>query len=163
MSDCVQPHGLQPTRLLCPRDSPGKNTGAGGYTLLQGIFPTPGRSLGLSVSCISRQVLYHYSPLGSRYVPEKAILSLQRAEFLVPMASHHPISSVLVSHPRLVFRHLIWVHWPTNKNLGKYCHSFLKNIDQMNMTFKKLWKLTAIRQQVGSRSEIQSQVLLFQV
>ena len=25
----VQPHGLQPTRLLRPRDSPGKNTGAG--------------------------------------------------------------------------------------------------------------------------------------
>ena len=25
----LQPHGLQPTRLLCPRDSPGKNTGVG--------------------------------------------------------------------------------------------------------------------------------------
>ena len=29
MSDSVQPHGLQPTRLLCPWDSPGKNTGVG--------------------------------------------------------------------------------------------------------------------------------------
>ena len=25
-------------RLLCPRDSPGKNTGVGGHALLQGIF-----------------------------------------------------------------------------------------------------------------------------
>ena len=27
MSDSLRPHGLQPTRLLCPWDSPGKNTG----------------------------------------------------------------------------------------------------------------------------------------
>ena len=29
MSDSVWPHRLQPTRLLCPWDSPGKNTGVG--------------------------------------------------------------------------------------------------------------------------------------
>ena len=28
-------HGLQPTRLLCPWNSPGKNTGVGRHTLLQ--------------------------------------------------------------------------------------------------------------------------------
>ena len=39
VSDSVQPHGLQPTRLLCPWDSPGKNTGVGCHALLQGIFP----------------------------------------------------------------------------------------------------------------------------
>ena len=27
LSDSLWPHGLQPTRLLCPCDSPGKNTG----------------------------------------------------------------------------------------------------------------------------------------
>ena len=27
MSDSVRPHRHQPTRLLCPQDSPGKNTG----------------------------------------------------------------------------------------------------------------------------------------
>ena len=30
------------TRLLCPWDSPGKNTGVGCHFLLQGIFPTQG-------------------------------------------------------------------------------------------------------------------------
>ena len=30
----------EPARLLCPWDSPGKNTGMGCYALLQGIFPT---------------------------------------------------------------------------------------------------------------------------
>ena len=33
------------TRLLCPWDSPGKNTGVGCHALLQGIFPTQGSSL----------------------------------------------------------------------------------------------------------------------
>ena len=30
----------EPARLLCPWDSPGKNTGVGCHFLLQGIFPT---------------------------------------------------------------------------------------------------------------------------
>ena len=34
----MRPHGLQPTRLLCPWNSLGKNTGLGHHSLLQGIF-----------------------------------------------------------------------------------------------------------------------------
>ena len=37
MSDSVQPHRRQPTRLLRPWDSPGKNTGVGCHFLLQCI------------------------------------------------------------------------------------------------------------------------------
>ena len=40
VSDSLRPHGLGPTRLFCPWDSPGKNTGVGCHALLQGIFPT---------------------------------------------------------------------------------------------------------------------------
>ena len=35
VSDSVQPHRRQPTRLPCPWDSPGKNTGVGCNFLLQ--------------------------------------------------------------------------------------------------------------------------------
>ena len=35
VSDSVQPHRQQPTRLPCPWDSPGKNTGVGCHVLLQ--------------------------------------------------------------------------------------------------------------------------------
>ena len=46
-------------------DSPGKSTGVGGHSLLQGIFPTQGSNAGLP-HC--RQILYHLSyqgkPLG---------------------------------------------------------------------------------------------------
>jgi len=31
---------MEPVRLLCPWDSPGKNTGVGCHALLQGLFPT---------------------------------------------------------------------------------------------------------------------------
>ena len=47
MSDFLQPHGLQPTRLLCLWNSPEKNTGVGCHSLLQGIFPTQGSNLSL--------------------------------------------------------------------------------------------------------------------
>ena len=35
VSDSVRPHRRQPTRLPCPWDSPGKNTGVGCHFLLQ--------------------------------------------------------------------------------------------------------------------------------
>ena len=37
MSNSVRPHRWQPTRFLCPWDSPGKNTGEGCHFLLQSM------------------------------------------------------------------------------------------------------------------------------
>ena len=51
-------HGLQPTKLLCPWDFTGKNTGMGSHSLLQGIFPDQGLNSGV-LHC--RQILYHLS------------------------------------------------------------------------------------------------------
>ena len=49
MSNCLMPisvscsvHGLQPTRLLFPWDSPGKNTGVGSHSLSPGDLSDPG-------------------------------------------------------------------------------------------------------------------------
>ena len=47
MPDSSQAHGLQPTRLLCPWNFSGKNTGVGCHSLLQGILPTQGSNLPL--------------------------------------------------------------------------------------------------------------------
>ena len=42
MYESLGPYGLQPARLICPWNVPGKNTGVGCSFLLQGIFPTQG-------------------------------------------------------------------------------------------------------------------------
>ena len=57
----LQLHGLELTRLLCPWESPGKNTGVGCHFLLQGIFWTQGSNPGLPHS---RQTLYHLTHQG---------------------------------------------------------------------------------------------------
>ena len=62
VSDTLWPQGLQPTRLLCPWHSPGKNTRVSCHSLLQGIFPTQGSKSGL-LHC--RQIIYQLSHQGS--------------------------------------------------------------------------------------------------
>ena len=50
---------MEPTRLLCSWDFPGKNPGLGCHALFQGIFPTQGWNL-----CL-RQILYLLSHQGT--------------------------------------------------------------------------------------------------
>ena len=47
LSNPLRLHGLRPTRLHCPWNFPGKNTGMGCHFLLQGIFPAQGSILHL--------------------------------------------------------------------------------------------------------------------
>ena len=61
VSDSLRPHALQPARLLCPWDSPSRNTGVGCQTLLLGIFPTQGLNSGLPPY---RRILYQLSHQG---------------------------------------------------------------------------------------------------
>ena len=58
VSNSLWPHGLQPARLLCPWDSPGKNTRVGCHALPWGIFPILGSNPGL-LHC--RWILYWLS------------------------------------------------------------------------------------------------------
>ena len=85
MSDSVRPHTRQPTRLPCPWDSPGKNTGVGCHFLLQcmkdksesevtqlslTLSDTMDCSLpGSSIHGISRQEYWSGVPLPSPHVP----------------------------------------------------------------------------------------------
>ena len=52
-------HELQPSRLLCPWDFPGKNTGVHCYFLLQRIFATQGSNLSLWHLLHYRRIFYH--------------------------------------------------------------------------------------------------------
>ena len=60
----LQPHGLQPTMLLCPWDYPGKSTGVGCHFLLQGIFLTQGLN---RVPCLAGR-FFTTEPPGKPYL-----------------------------------------------------------------------------------------------
>ena len=95
MSNSLQPHGLYPTRLFCPWDSPGKNNGVCCHALLQGFFLTQGSSLCLLCLLHCRQVLYPLSHLGSPYLLVKSWKLLQSETRqgcpLLPHFSQHNI------------------------------------------------------------------------
>ena len=59
-SRSVMSNSLRPHRLYSPWNSPGKNTGVGTLSLLQGIFPTQGSNPGLP-HC--RRIFYQLSYL----------------------------------------------------------------------------------------------------
>ena len=61
MSDSLWPHGLGPTRLLCPWNSPGKNTGEGCHSSPVDL-PDPGIKPNL---LDHRQILYHLNHQGA--------------------------------------------------------------------------------------------------
>ena len=74
MSDSLWLHGLNPARLLCPWDSPGKNIGVGCHFLLQGIFPIQGMNPGLPCC---RQIFYCMRHQGSPGIRLKFNLHIQ--------------------------------------------------------------------------------------
>ena len=67
MASSVISHPLPPHGLYSPWNSPGKNTGVGSQSLLQGIFPTQGLNTSLPHY---RQILYPLSHQGSPRILE---------------------------------------------------------------------------------------------
>ena len=59
------PHRLQPTRFLCPWNSPDRNTGVGHHFLLQGILPTQGSNPALCFPKASLIFCCHWSLSGA--------------------------------------------------------------------------------------------------
>ena len=63
VTDSVRPHRRQPTRLPCPWDSPGKNTGVGCHFLLQCMKVKSEKEI--AQSCLTLSDPMDCSPLGS--------------------------------------------------------------------------------------------------
>ena len=64
VASVVQPYWLEPARLLCPRDSPGKNNEVSCHAFLQGIFPTQRSNQHLLHLLHCRWILYHWATRG---------------------------------------------------------------------------------------------------
>ena len=62
---------------LCPRNSPGKNTGVGCHALLQGIFLTQGSNIASYIACNGRQDFFNSSAtISHKYTYIPSLLSL---------------------------------------------------------------------------------------
>ena len=59
LSDSLRPHGRQPTRFVCPWDSPGKKTGAGAIPFSKGSFQPRD---GMCVTCIAGRLFSTEAP-----------------------------------------------------------------------------------------------------
>ena len=136
MSNSLWPLRLQPTRLFCPWDSPGKESGMGCHALLQGLFPTQGLNPCLLSFLHCRWILYHWTTgeahlsiyLSSVYISESKWLNqvLQDPDirFTSPpdslpiLSVHffilHILDSVLnISHSFNFLYLTSWVPWGT--------------------------------------------------
>ena len=78
---------LGTSRLLCPWNSPGKNTGVGSHSLLQGIFPAQGLNPRL---LHGRWILYLSEPAEKPYFPESHHHSCRRPPTTHIKPSLHP-------------------------------------------------------------------------
>ena len=91
-------NGLQPARLLCPWNFPGKNTGVVSHSLLQGIFPTHGSNPGL-LHC--RWILYYLSHQGNpveTIMLAKLIYILNAIPIKIPSAFCVDIHKVILKY-----------------------------------------------------------------
>ena len=100
VSDSFRLYRLKTTRLLCPWDSSGKNTGVSCHFLLQGIFPTQG-----SNSCLLCLLNWQIGswplaslgkPLLNNKLPQnRTFLVTQGTQFLIrELRSHRPFGAV---------------------------------------------------------------------
>ena len=102
LSDSLRSYGLQPVRLLCPWNSPGKNTGVGCRFLFWGIFPTQGLNphlLGLLVLA-SRLFTTEEAPRTYTFLPEdnKSNNSSSVRGLVLPMFPHSNFSLILLHY-----------------------------------------------------------------
>ena len=102
VSDSLWPHGLQPTRLLCPWDCPGKSTGVGCHFLLQRIFLTQTSSkrtwlLKKLMKCFPRCLFPYASP---QAVPGVSSCFVSSPTFAITSVSKkcHCNECLVVSH-----------------------------------------------------------------
>ena len=133
MSDSVQPHRRQPTRLPRPWDSPGKNTGVGCHFLLQCMkVKRESEVAQLCPTLATPWTAAYQAPLSMRFsrqkywsgVPLPFLLSLQRSP-LMPVFAHLEISGnedlVLNtwSHLRPILLQSIFSHFIHQERLFK--------------------------------------------
>ena len=108
MSDSLQPCRLQSTRLLCPCDSLGKNTGVGCRTLLQRLFPTQGSNPCLMSSALASS----FFTTSATWETHKFIIINVKEDLLGNVANRYNASELSLFHRELRFSQHVWTGCP---------------------------------------------------
>ena len=125
MSDSVRPHRWQPTRLLSPWDSPGKNTGVGCHFLLQYMKVKNESEV---LSCVRLAV----TPWTAAYQapPSMGFFQgrvLEWGAIAFSSVSHSVVSNSVQPHRRQPTR--LTCSWDSpGKNTGVGCHFHLQRM-----------------------------------
>ena len=112
MSDSVRPHRWQPTRLRCPWDSPGKNTGVGCHFLLQCM-----KREKLEVKSLGRVRLLATSWTAAYHAPPSMGFSRQEYWSGVPLPSPNNTLQVYIN---------TCVHINTYIHINTYMHKYMR-------------------------------------
>ena len=118
MSDSVWPHRRQPTRLLCPWDSPGKNTGVGCHFLLQCMKVKSQSEVAQSCPTLSGPMCYS--------LPGSSIHGIFQARVLewgaIFQSYGSPKTKILLNY---LFFSLIYFNWKliNLQYCGGFCHT----------------------------------------
>ena len=132
VSDSLQPHGLQPTRLLHPWDFPGKSTGVSCHWLLHGlgvfllkniIAWTPGflSSFYIQLPWTLKSLLQHHS--------SKASILRRSAFFTVQLSHPYMTTGKTIALTRLTLS-------------AKWCLCFL--IHKLSLSWRRQWQPTPV-------------------
>ena len=143
VSSSLGPHGLQPTRLLCPWNSPGQNTGVGSRFFLLGIFPTQGLNPGLQ-HC--GRILYLLSHQGSPVVVAGRPLSVQALVVVhtgfvalqLSCSSKEDIQNFLLNQAFLSTLGRVLLRAP-HSDSGPFLHCALLNSAYIGSSCQDLW------------------------
>ena len=146
MSDSVRPHRRQPTRLLRPWDSPGKNTGVGCHFLLQCMKVKSESEVAQSCQTLSDPM--DHSPPGSSI---HGILQARVLEWVaIAFSEIHPISVNIINKNKLITSglgkyFLIW----ENRHKTLRFDPFYSERDSKCLSFTN-------NRKVGGRGELQN-------
>ena len=126
-------------QVCCPWYSPGKNTGVGCCSLLQGILPTQGLNPHLYISCIGGWVLHHLNYQGSPYRAPSLWYSVTAAQtgqdtLYIALFHEHRINHFLRILNRLSLNHPLSIVFPLiSKIRGKKPHLGNLCMDQVHI------------------------------
>ena len=152
MSDSLWPHRQQPTRLPCPWDSPGKNTGVGCHCLLQCMKvksesevaqPCPTRSVPMDCSLPGSSV---HGIFQARVLEWGAIASSGESAMPPQFSSHIPVI--------MIAAHWAGWFWFFKKNSFSSIKNISKLFNWCNMipALKKFAHLLGIKDKLGNNA-----------